>query len=93
MKLLDRKTPPSSTRFGTLTMPNCETIVLDNGIELNIIRTGDSPANRLSLIWNYGTADGAGLYYPSMVAPMMMQGADGMSAIEIVDEIDFWEHL
>jgi len=89
MSKLDRRTPPPIRDFGRLTLPPRHTVELDNGVHMGIVETGDSPANRLSVMWNYGTSRGNGTECSSMVAPMLMQGTQTMTGLEIVDAVDF----
>lgn len=89
MSKIDRRTPPPIHDFGRLTLPARHVTELHNGVHLGIVDTGDSPANRLSVMWNYGISRSNGTECPSMVAPMLMQGTRTMTGLEIVDAVDF----
>lgn len=86
---VDRTTPPPISDFVRLSIPAMKSEVVADGITLNIIRTGETPANRISLLWNYGASQCQGSFAPSLVPQMMMQATTKLSGAEIVDKIDF----
>lgn len=86
---INRKSPPPVKDFAHLTIPPLKRHRTDNGVELNMVNTGDSPANFFSLVWRYGSDNSFNPFVPTIVPNMMMQGTKNMSAEEIVDKIDF----
>lgn len=86
---VDRKTPPLVKDFERLYLPNQEIIELSPAVTLHLVRTGESPANQLEVLWNYGSADCPGAVLPGVVPAMMMQGTKNMSGERIIDEMDF----
>lgn len=88
--MVDRKKAPPIRDFEKLSLPRCEKIILPNGITLHLIRTGSVPANRFSVVWNYGGDKCKGEYSAKLVPEMMLQGTKSMSAEEIVDNLDFY---
>lgn len=85
----DRTTPPPISDFGHLTIPPVSRLILPQGVSVNIIKTGESPANRIALLWNYGNARNDGSMATGLVPSMLMQGSRTMSAEQIVDNLDF----
>lgn len=80
---------PTISDFTTLTLPGQTVETLDNGIILHTIQSGGSPANRISILWNYGAAKCPHSYAYKLVPEMMKQGTQHMTGAEIVDSIDY----
>lgn len=84
-----RKTPPPIRDFVNLEIPSAETFTLKEGLTLHTVRTGESPANRFSFLWNYGKMDTPCNYGAFLLPSMLMQGTTRMTGAEITDNIDF----
>ncbi len=85
----DRSTPPEIRDFGQLTIPPISKILLPQGIAVNVVKTGESPANRVGLLWNYGTSRNSSSTATSLVPAMLLQGSKTLTAEQIVDRTDF----
>lgn len=80
---------PKISHFSKLTIPPQQTVTLKNGIILHLIKAGESPANRITLMWNYGANRCHNAIAYKLVPSVLKQGTSTMTGAEIVDKIDF----
>lgn len=90
MNTPDRKTPPPTRQFSHLTIPGQSTVILPEGPVINTVRAGgNNPANRISIVWNYGLNRNGGSQATTMVPPMLLQGTETKSGEYLLDQMDF----
>ena len=86
---VDRTTPPQIKDFADIHLPSKQTVILDNGIDVNLIPMSRNGANYISVIWHSGTAASKNLAVPPFVPRMMLQGTKTLSAEDIMERFDF----
>lgn len=78
--------------MGPMAMPTTGVTEFDNGVSLHVTPCTDIPVLRVSTVWGYGSAHapaGISPYSPVMAAMCLTEGADGISAARIAENIDF----
>ena len=90
-QLPDRTKPPNSTSLNELTLPNISNFTLSNDIPIYLMEKHDVPIVQFILQINAGSfndpKEKVGL--SSFTASLLDEGADGLSSLEIADEIDY----
>lgn len=86
---VNREVAPQITDFKRLELPSKETVNRGNEAEISIIPTGERAANKISVIWNFGSAACTNPSCAGLLPAMLMQGSQNLTASEITDRIDF----
>ncbi len=86
---LDRKTPPSTSDFGYLSIPPCRKLTLDNGITLNVVDHGEFDVNRLTVSWVGGANDVDSFSSLMLATDLMREGTKRRSGAEIAEILDY----
>ncbi len=89
--LPDRSYPPESTSLNELTLPRISNFTLNNDIPVFLMQKHDVPIVQFILQINTGSfndpRDKVGL--SSFTASLLDEGANGLSSLELADEIDY----
>ncbi|MDE6369736.1 MAG: hypothetical protein K2K94_10925, partial [Muribaculaceae bacterium] len=87
--MLDRTTPPEVKPFGRLSIPDEQTIVLDNGLTLHTLSGGDQDVMRLNIIAEGGTSECKNQCEASFAAELLREGNSLLDSEQIADLIDY----
>lgn len=87
--MLDRSTPPRVMPLGHLSLPQQETMILDNGLNLHIINSGDTDVARLSLQAAGGRLDSESEGIAKLMVSLLREGSKNHSGEEVAEKIDF----
>lgn len=85
----DRIVVPKVKSFGFLEIAPEIVSTLPNGIRLHLIKAGDQPGTRLTIIWHYGLPYMPRCYAPVVLPALMLEGAADMTGAEIAERIDY----
>jgi predicted Zn-dependent peptidase len=87
----DRSTPPKPGPPPALKLPPIQKQKLSNGLDVRVVEQHEVPLVQINLIVKAGSgADPAGKFgVGSMTAAMLDEGADGKSALELADAVEF----
>lgn len=86
---LDRTIAPDIKDFEMLKIPQCRTLILDNGIKLNIIDHGEFDVNRLTLSWKGGANDVDSFASLMLASDLMREGTSLRCGAEIAETFDY----
>lgn len=87
--MLDRTKSPIIKPFKNISIPTPRLLTLDNGIPLTVIDNGTEEVNRISLIWDGGSADTHNSSIASITAGLLREGTKKRSGAEIAEILDF----
>lgn len=89
----DRPHAPQVHAMAWQPLPDQQVVTTAGGVTMHIVDSGELPANRVSLIWNYGVAQGTvqtGLPgAATMVPQLMMEGTASRTGSQIAEAFDF----
>ncbi|MDE6489595.1 MAG: insulinase family protein, partial [Muribaculaceae bacterium] len=86
---MDRTVAPAVRAFSNLYMPELRRVTLDNGITLSIADGCNHDVNRLSLMWNGGTAEVQAPSVATLTMQLMREGSALHSGEELSKAFDF----
>lgn len=89
MSILDRTVAPRVREFSGLTMPELRQVTLDNGIRLSIADGCAHEVNRLTLMWDGGTAEVPVQSVAPLTMQLMREGSASHSGEELAGVFDF----
>lgn len=89
MSNLDRTKAPVVRAFSDLTMPELRRVTLDNGIRLSIADGCAHEVNRLTLMWDGGTAEVPVQSVAPLAMQLMREGSASHSGEELAGVFDF----
>lgn len=87
--MLDRTTPPAVRPFGQLSIPDEQTVVLDNGLTLHTLSGGDQDVMRLNIIAEGGTSECKNQCEASFAAELLREGNSLLDSDQIADLVDY----
>lgn len=87
--MLDRTKSPAIKPFENISIPSPRLLTLDNGIPLTVIDNGTEEVNRISLIWDGGSADTSNNSTASITAGLLREGTALHNGVEIAEILDF----
>ena len=86
---LDRSVAPQIFPMCHLQMPGIRSMILDNGITLNIFDRGEDEVNRLTVMIDGGQAECAAPGLPELAASARLDGTSGMTGEKIAALLDY----
>lgn len=89
MGVLNRKIPPTISRFPMLRLPAIDCQQLNNGCKLMSLNTGNQPIVQLTLVFEGGKLDFMNPAIPMLVAASLRDGSLTMTGDEIEYHLDF----
>ncbi len=89
MTLLDRTKSPEIKEFGELSMPQIESMMLDNGILLHVMDHGHQEVSCITCVWNGGIAEAASNTMPGLALTLMREGTSGHTDGQLADMLEF----
>lgn len=93
MGVLNRVQPPKVYDFAKLCLPKVDSVVMDNGVRLISLDSGNQPIVQLTLIWDGGKLDFDNPAVPVLSALGLREGAsatDGDAVEQIIDFNGAW---
>ncbi len=90
--MLDRTTPPATRPFERLSIPAEVVEEMPGGVTLHLIDNGSLPANRICVMWNYGTSQSAlnGCAATAEFIPeLIREGSKNIDGATLAETIDF----
>jgi predicted Zn-dependent peptidase len=89
MNKLDRTVAPAVTGFGTLSIPECRVMTLDNGLKLHVMDQGAQEVCSLTCVWNGGNVEAPSPTVANLVVNLIREDSATHSGEQIADIIDF----
>lgn len=87
--MIDRSRPPLVKAFEALTIPRCIVDEPYPGLRIHHIDTGDLPANRVSVVWNFGAAT-PGYHTSAAMMPLLLsEGTHHLTGAQLSELIEF----
>ncbi len=73
----------------SVSLPQVETVVLDNGLPVHLIRTAGQEVARVSFVWAAGSAVQTKPFVASSTLNLLAEGSETLSAHEIAERLDY----
>ena len=73
----------------SVVLPEVETVVLDNGLPVHMIRSAGQEVARVSLVWAAGSAVQNQPFVASSTLNLLAEGSESMTAHQIAERLDF----
>ena len=86
--MLDRTTPPLTSGFRSLLLPDFSRSTLPNGVELYCYSAGEEPVARIAMIWEGGLLDVEKRAALVMLGEMLAEGCAGLSGKQVSDILE-----
>lgn len=93
MGALNRTQPPKVYDFTKLCLPKADSVIMDNGVQLISLDSGNQPIIQLTLIWDGGKLDFDNPAVPALSALGLREGTlttDGDTIEQIIDFNGAW---
>lgn len=89
MEVLNRVQPPTVYDFAKLCLPKADRVIMDNGVQLISLDSGNQPIVQLTLIWDGGKLDFDNPAVPVLSALGLREGTLTTEGCKIEQIIDF----